>query len=100
MVDAARRAYWTNADGLERPALPELGYVEGDFAFGLPEEGGYVSARDGPYDEWQRRKARKEALAAEALRLWEEKSRADAAAWRKRVEETGGDPNYVAPAPE
>ena len=67
-------------------------------AFGLPPECEFWSRRDGTIKEWERRQEVQQGILAEAQRLWEEKSRADAAAWRKRVAQGGGDPDCVAPA--
>jgi hypothetical protein len=87
LLDRIRRAYWADEDGPERPALPPLGDHNGDVSIGEPAHNEYRSARDGP--DWKAHARRQEeqcAQRAEAERLWDEKAKADAAAWRARLE--------------
>ena len=65
--------------------MPELGQVEGDIAVGPPLECQYDPRKDGPHEGHEHRRAARLALAAEAQKAWEEKARAEAAAWRERV---------------
>lgn len=69
--------------------MPELGHVEGDIAVGPPMECQYDARKDGPHEDHEHRRAARLALAAEAQVAWEEKARAEAAAWRQRVEWEG-----------
>jgi hypothetical protein len=81
----ARRAAWTEMGEPDRPPLPELGEHDGRAATGPDHT--YNEARDGSLAEWKLRKQAEQAEAAEAAeaqRLWEEKARAEAAAWRER----------------
>jgi hypothetical protein len=86
LLDDLRRAYWAEEAGPERPPLPPLGQHDDEAAIGQPSESCHWPERDGPgpnrgsrHEEYLRRNA-------EAQRLWEEKAKADAAAWRRRVE--------------
>jgi hypothetical protein len=86
LLDDIRRAYWKEEGGPERPPLSPLGLHDGEISTGLPMECQYDRERDGDYRQWPRRREERETLAAEAQRAWEEKARADAAAWRARVD--------------
>jgi hypothetical protein len=84
LLEQIRRGYWAMRGEPERPPSPELGFiVDGQFATGQPLEG-QRSDPDMSDNEWRRRREEREALAAEAQLLWEEKARAEAEAWRKR----------------
>ncbi len=85
LLDAARRAYWTERGEPERPPLPELGVHDERRALGRDRS--WMPSRDGTREEWEERNQEQWSQAAEAQRLWEEKARAEAAAWRER---TGG----------
>jgi len=86
LLDSLRRAYWAEEGGPERPPLPPLGGHDEEAAIGEPVESQHWPERDGPganrgpqHREYLRRNV-------EAQRLWEEKAKADAEAWRRRVE--------------
>lgn len=85
----ARRGLWAQMGEPERPPEPELGRHDDEIATGPAME----CQRTDPHlshSEWHHRQEEKNALAAEAQRLWEEKARAEAEAWRKRLDEEGG----------
>jgi hypothetical protein len=83
-LDRVRRDLWAEGGEPERPPLSELGEHDGEVAMGVPT---YCwSERDGDAKAWLRRRAEAAAVAAEAQLLWEEKARAEAEEWRKRVE--------------
>lgn len=85
LLDSVRRAYWAEKGEPDRPPMPPLGEHDGDVSTGLPHT--YMRERDGPdYKAFRRREVQEAEVAAEAQRGWEEKARADAAAWRARVE--------------
>lgn len=92
LLDKARRRMWQEAGEPERPPMPALGMLDDGIALGEPMECHYQAARDGPYKVWQQRREEQTALAAEAQRLWEEKARAEAAAWRERRDALGSAP--------
>lgn len=85
----ARRALWAQMGEPERPPEPELGRHDDEIATGPPLECQHTDPHLS-FSEWHRRQDRSQALAAEAQRAWEEKARAEAAAWRKRLDEEGG----------
>lgn len=87
LLDRLRRDYWAEAGEPERPPLGDLGEHDGQISTGPSKA--YRSARDGDYQAWHRRRDEHAALAAEAQAAWEEKARADAEAWAKRVEQGG-----------
>jgi hypothetical protein len=91
VLERIRRGYWAMMGEPERPPSPELGIIiDDEFATGPPLEG----QRGDPHlsdAEWRRRREEREALAAEAQRLWEEKARAEAEAWAKRSAEGEAD---------
>jgi hypothetical protein len=92
LLDQARRLYWREEGGPERPPMPELGESEGEVSPGPRLECQYDRERDGPdYQAGRRRQEERQALAAEAQAAWEEKARREAEAWRRRVEEEGGE---------
>ena len=97
LLDQARRLYWKEEGGPERPPPPPLGDRDGEVGSGPPLECQYSPERDGPWKDWQARGTEAAALAAEAQAAWEEKARADAAAWRARLERE--DPDALAAAP-
>lgn len=81
LLDSLRREFWAQAGDPERPPPPGLGAHPGDNASsGAPLEcqGGITGAERAAQE-------RQQALQAEAQLLWEEKARADAAAWRERL---------------
>jgi hypothetical protein len=85
LLDSVRRTFWAENGEPERPPMPPLGEHDGEVSTGLPQT--YMRERDGPdYDAFRRREVHEAEVAAEAQRAWEEKARADAAAWRARVE--------------
>ncbi|HYG28702.1 MAG TPA: hypothetical protein VD887_00650 [Allosphingosinicella sp.] len=86
LLDTLRRAYWAEEGGPERPPLPPLGPHDEEAATGQPLESQHWPERDGPGPN--RGPQHREYLErnAEAQRLWEEKAKADAEAWRKRLE--------------
>jgi hypothetical protein len=94
LLDRIRREAWAEADEPERPPLPALGEHDGEVSTGIPNW--YTAERDGDYFDWQTRQREQEQLAAEAQRAWEEKARADAAAWRRRVANDTGEAAPVA----
>ena len=81
-LDTLRRAFWAEEGGPERPDLPPLGEHDDEIALGEPA--GYSAGRDGPEREWREARSEKHRLAAAAQQAWEEKARADAAAWARR----------------
>lgn len=75
LLDHLRRSVWARFGEPERPPPPELGLHPGkDAATGPPSE----CVLPGPSEA-------ELAVRAEAQALWEEKARADAAAWRARL---------------
>lgn len=84
MLDGLRRRYWAEKGEPDRPPLSPLGAHDGEAATGEPTY--HMRERDGDFDEWRHRQKEQQAFAAEAQRAWEEKARADAEAWRARVE--------------
>ena len=81
-----RCGYWAMMGEPERPSPPELGIHDDELATGPPLE----RQRSDPTltdSEWLRQCEEREAVAAEAQRLWEEKARAEAAAWAEREAE-------------
>jgi hypothetical protein len=82
LLAGIRRDYWAEKGEPERPGLARLGVVEGGVARG--EDITYDGGRDGDYRDWCRRQNEKHRHAAEAQKAWEEKARADAAAWAER----------------
>jgi hypothetical protein len=91
LLDSVRRAYWAEKGEPDRPPMPPLGEHDGEVSTGVPQC--YMRERDGPdYKAFRQREVQEAGLAAEAQRAWEEKARADAAAWRVRLEaEADGD---------
>jgi len=47
LLDQARRLYWQEEGGPERPPLPALGHHDGEVAIGLPLESQHWPERDG-----------------------------------------------------
>jgi hypothetical protein len=90
ILDYARRLAWKEGGEPERPPLPALGDHDDRTAVGEPSERTYRADRDGDYREWEARQAERIAIAAEAQRAWEEKARAEAEAWRARLEGEDG----------
>jgi hypothetical protein len=83
LLEWTRLAYWREHGEPERPTPAALGLPErDDLSTGEPNS--YSEARDGDMAEWQRRRDATAAVRAEAQKLWEEKARADAAAWAER----------------
>jgi len=91
LLDRARRMLWQEEGGPERPPPAPLGDHDGEVSTGPPLESQYNAERDGDQAGWRRRREQAEAVAAEAQAAWEEKAKADSAAWRKRVEGEGAD---------
>jgi hypothetical protein len=92
LLDQARRLYWREQGGPDRPPPPDLGRHDDEVATGPPLE--CQRMEPGISDsEWRRRQEEKQALAAEAQRAWEEKAKTEAEAWAKREagEETPGE---------
>jgi hypothetical protein len=90
LLDSVRRACWAEKGEPDRQALASLGAHDGEVSTGTRH---YSRERDGPgINAYLRRQDEEAAVAAEAQRAWEEKARADAEAWRLRVEgQDGGD---------
>lgn len=87
LLEECRRAVWARRGEPERPPSPALGEHDDEVSIGRPWW--YSRERDGPENEWRRRRDEDEQLAAEAQRAWEERARKDAAEWRARVEGNG-----------
>ena len=85
LLDSVRRAYWAEKNEPDRPPLGDLGHHDGEISTGQPSESQYWPERDGTFQQWQSGPSEAQRLAAEAQRAWEEKARADAEAWAKRV---------------
>lgn len=82
--DYLRRRHWAESGDPDRPELPFFFREKDGVALGPT---GYNRARTGlGWAEWCRREDLDAATAAEGQRLWEEKSRSDAALWRARLE--------------
>jgi len=90
LLDDVRRASWAEAGEPDRPMLPSLGRHDGEVSMGEPMECQYYRERDGDEKEHRRRQEETQALRAEAQRLWEEKARADAEEWAKRLKGESG----------
>lgn len=90
LLETIRRKYWKEQGEPERPPSPPLGEHDDEAATGEPPHWLYRHERDGDEKDWRRRENEKAALNAEAQRAWEEKARAEADAWRKRLDEEGG----------
>jgi hypothetical protein len=88
LLAGIRRDYWAEKGEPERPPLAPLGIVRDGIARG--EDFNYDGSRDGDYKLWCRRQDEKHRHAAEAQKAWEEKARADAAAWAEREAPGGG----------
>ncbi len=88
LLEKYRRFYWQELGEVDRPPPAPLGKHDAAVSFGVPTY--YNAERDGDHDEWCRRREQACALAAEAQAAWEEKARADAELWRRRVEDGGG----------
>lgn len=89
LLDGVRRDFWREKGEPERPPLPALGFH--DQAISRGESTSYSHQPGGPtHKQWCREQDKAAALAAQAQRAWEEKARADAEAWAKRVEGEGG----------
>jgi hypothetical protein len=91
LLAGIRRDYWAEQGEPERPGLPPLGIVRDGVARG--EDFNFNAGRDGDYRDWRRRQDEKRRHAAEAQKAWEEKAKADAAAWAERVRQAGGGPD-------
>jgi hypothetical protein len=89
VLDQLRRSYWQRAGGPDRPPLAPLGQHDDEVATGQPPECQHWPERDG--DRFGPTARHQEHLRrnAEAQQAWEEKAKADAEAWRKRVEGDG-----------
>lgn len=81
-LDRVRRDIWREKGEPERPPLAPLGDHRDGLATGPRTY--FRSDRDGDLHAWEARRTRDHAIAAEAQRLWEEKARAEAEAWRQR----------------
>ncbi len=88
LLDRVRRAYWQELGEADRPPPPALGQHDHAVSTGVPSH--YRPDRDGDYADWCRRQDEARARAAEAQAAWEEKARADAAVWRRRIDGEGG----------
>jgi hypothetical protein len=84
-----RRAYWESCGEPERPPPAPLGNHDDQVATGRPMGPQHWPERDG--DRFGDSQQREEHLRrnAEAQRAWEEKAKADAEAWRRRLEAEG-----------
>jgi len=84
LLDQARRDYWAEGGEPERPPLPteEQLFDHGRFKTGLQE---VFWPEDGNINAQRRAKDAEYAEAARAQIAWEEKARAEAAAWRARL---------------
>jgi hypothetical protein len=87
ILDRARRLIWAEDGEPERPPAPPLG--EHDERTATGERTHYSSELDGDYQHWVGRRAEREAIARDAQRLWEERARAEAQAWKRRLDEEG-----------
>jgi hypothetical protein len=86
-----RRGIWLERGEADRP--PPSPFLRRDRHRAIDPPLDYCPERDGDHREWLRRQEEGARVAAEAQRAWEEKARADAEAWAKRLEgEDGGDP--------
>jgi hypothetical protein len=72
LLERARRAFWLEKGEADRPPPAPLGRHDERSATGRDD---YDHARDGDYEEWRRRQAEKQRLAAEAQREWEDRAR-------------------------
>jgi hypothetical protein len=90
LLDTLRRAYWEKYGGPERPAAAALGRHDEDAATGEPLECHGWPERDGEGIGPSGRREEHVRRNAEAQRAWEAKAKADAEAWRKRVDGEGG----------
>lgn len=88
LLGMVRRRIWLEKGEADRPPPPPLGRHDARASYGAPLY--YDPEKDGDFREWDRRRKENERLAAEAQRAWEEKARAEAEEWRKRVEGDGG----------
>ena len=86
LLAGIRRDYWQEKGEPERPPLPPLGEHDKVAARGEPIA--FLGKRDGAYRDWNRRQDEKHRLAAEAQEAWEEKARADAAAWAAQPQQS------------
>jgi hypothetical protein len=90
MIGEMRRDFWREKGEPERPAPSPFAPMNDRYAQWPGVH--YSRDRDGPdFKAWERRQAEEHAHNAQALRLWEEKARADAAQWRARLETEGDD---------
>lgn len=101
LLGEVRRAVWAKMDEPDRPPPPSLGRHDDEISTGEPLECQHDPARDGDHQGRRERAAEREAIAAEAQRAWEKKAKADAAAWRARVDGTAatGDADGTEPGP-
>lgn len=84
LLHETRRSVWRERGEPDRPQLPPLGIQQDGVALGESQH--HWAPRDGDYREWRRRQDAERALAAEAQTAWEDKARADVAAWAARAE--------------
>ncbi|MDQ8758318.1 hypothetical protein RCO27_18980 [Sphingosinicella sp. LHD-64] len=82
LLDRVRLECWAEMGEPERPPLSPLGEHDDEVATGVPTS--YFPLRDGDHEGWQQRQDAQHARAAQAQTAWEEKARADAAAWAAR----------------
>jgi len=87
-LEKLRRLYWKEKGEADRPPAPPIG--EQGAGFGTGPDHAYRPGRDGEFAAWQARREEQRRLAAEAQQAWEEKARAEAEAWRKRLDDEGG----------
>jgi len=91
LLDQLRRAYWAKREEPERPTLPPLGEQDAGAALGEPPESRYWPERDGQGLGPSSRHAAYVERNADAQRAWEEKAKADAEAWRQRLQADEGE---------
>jgi hypothetical protein len=75
-LEKLRRAVWLEKGEADRPPPAPLGKHNEFYASGEPTD--YNGKRDGDYEEWRRRQAEKQRLAAEAQQEWEARARREA----------------------
>lgn len=85
MLEKVRREHWRACNEPERPPNSAIAYINDMLGYdstGSDER----PLRDETFEDVKRRRRQRFAEAAEAQRLWEEKAKADAKAWRARVD--------------
>ena len=93
-LEKLRRAYWQEKGEADRPPPAPLGNHNERFATGRDD---YDPKRDGNRKDWERRRAEKHRIAAEAQAEWEERAKAEAEARRPHGATADGDTPDPAP---